>query len=213
MLLLSLEQFFPFGSYWDENLKSTMLEPKAQEALKWCNTIMSEKLSDHTIMHDIQGTLFENGLAAMSFAGSSVFVTFANKLGLENIAVSTLPTEKYMIGCTAWSVYNGTDHPEDAIKMWKEITSKEGQLIIAEKIGFVPTRKSAKEEYIAMNPDFNDVFFEAASKAQAYGVTNKYFFEFVNNIRPLIDEVYYGQKEPEEAMVEFEKKYEAAKEQ
>jgi|BioPla2DNA2_1021312.scaffolds.fasta_scaffold02133_13 multiple sugar transport system substrate-binding protein len=200
-------------TYWDENLKSTMLEPKAQEALKWCNTIMSEKLSDHTIMHDIQGTLFENGLAAMSFAGSSVFVTFANKLGLENIAVSTLPTEKYMIGCTAWSVYNGTDHPEDAIKMWKEITSKEGQLIIAEKIGFVPTRKSAKEEYIAMNPDFNDVFFEAASKAQAYGVTNKYFFEFVNNIRPLIDEVYYGQKEPEEAMIEFEKKYEAAKEQ
>jgi hypothetical protein len=29
----------------------------------------------------------------------------------------------------------------------------------------------------------------------------------------LIDEVYYGQKEPEEAMIEFEKKYEAAKEQ
>jgi hypothetical protein len=29
----------------------------------------------------------------------------------------------------------------------------------------------------------------------------------------MFSSIYYGQKEPEEAMVEFEKKYEAAKEQ
>lgn len=195
---------------WNEDLSSAMLDEKAQEALTWCQNIMLDGISDHTIMHNVQGGLFENGLAAMSLDGSSAYNTIVNKLGAENVGVAPLPTEKYMTGVTCWSVYNGTKHPEEAIKLWKALASREGQLTIAEKIGYVPTRQSLHDEYIALNPEANEVFFNAAQNAAAYGVLNPYFFEYVNNIRPLIDEVYYGEKTPADAMTEFGAKYEAA---
>lgn len=195
---------------WNEDLSSAMLDEKAQEALTWCQNIMLDGISDHTIMHNVQGGLFENGLAAMSLDGSSAYNTIVNKLGAENVGVAPLPTEKYMTGVTCWSVYNGTKHPEEAIKLWKALASREGQLTIAEKIGYVPTRQSLHDEYIALNPEANEVFFNAAQNAAAYGVLNPYFFEYVNNIRPLIDEVYYGEKTPADAMTEFGARYEAA---
>lgn len=195
---------------WNEDLSSAMLDDKAQEALTWCQNIMLDGLSDHTIMHNIQGGLFENGLAAMSLDGSSAYPGICKKIGKENVGVAALPTEKYMTGTTCWSVYSGTKHPEEAVALWKAIASKEGQLLIGEKVGFVPTRASAHDEYVALNPEANEIFFEAASKGAPYGVLNPYFFEFVNNIRPLIDEVYYGNKTPEEAMTEFGEKYDAA---
>lgn len=195
---------------WNEDLSSAMLDEKAQEALTWCQNIMLDGISDHTIMHNVQGGLFENGLAAMSLDGSSAYHTIVNKLGAENVGVAPLPTEKYMTGVTCWSVYNGTKHPEEAIKLWKALASREGQLTIAEKIGFVPTRQSLHDDYVALNPEANEVFFNAAQNAAAYGVLNPYFFEYVNNIRPLIDEVYYGEKTPADAMTEFGARYEAA---
>lgn len=208
--LFTVMLMFGADHLWNEDLSSAMLDDNAQEALTWCQNIMLEGLSDHTIMHNIQGGLFENGFAAMSLDGSSGITTITGKLGAENVGVAPLPTEKYMSGVTCWSVYSKTKHPEEAVALWKEIASKEGQLIIAEKVGFVPTRQSAHDEYIAMNPEVNEVFFNAAENAAPYGVLNPYFFEFVNNIRPLIDEVYYGNKTPEEAMTEFNQKYEAA---
>lgn len=207
--LFSTMLMFGADGLWGEDLKSLMLEPEALDAFEWCTKIMSEGLSDHTIMHDIQGSLFENGLAAMSFVGSSMLGTHSTKLGRENIAVSLLPGDKAMIGCTAWSVYSGTKYPEEAVALWKGFASREGQLAIAKGVGFVPTRASAKDEYLAMDPEFNAVFYEAANRAAPYGPLNPFFFDFVNNLRPLIDEVYYGQKEAKPAMEEFNATYDA----
>lgn len=192
---------------WDEKLQSAMTDEKAIKAFEWCNRIMQEKLSDHTIMHDIQGSLFENGIAAMNMGGSSAVPIYNSKLGPDKWDVALLPGDNYMMGTTCMAVYSKTKYPEEAVAMWKTITSKEGMLLIAKNIGFVPTRKSIEKDYINLDPKHNKVFFDAAQKAVGYGPMNQYFFEFVNNIRPIIDEVYYGKKQAKPAMEEFEKKY------
>ena len=211
--LFTVMLMFGADKFWNEDLTSAMLEPNAIEALDWCRNLMVNGISDHGIMHNIEGTKFENGIAAMSLDGSAGIATMLDKLGADKVGVAPLPSDKNMAGTTCWSVYTDTKHVDEAVGLWKMLASKEGQLIIAENIGFVPTRTSAKDEYIALRPEYNEVFFDAASKATPYGVLNQYFFEFVNNIRPLIDEVYYGNKTSVEAIEEFEGIYNQAVEE
>ena len=201
---------FGADKYWNEDLTSAMLEPRAMQALEWCRNIMVTGISDHTIMHNIEGGMFENGVAAMSLDGSAAITNMVNRLGRENVGVALLPTERYMAGSTCWSVFARTRHIEEAVTLWKALASREGQMIVAREIGFVPTRRSLRDEYIALDPEFNSVFFEAASRAAPYGVLNEFFFEFVNNIRPLIDEVYYQRRTSLDAMREFENRYHQA---
>ncbi len=204
--LFSSMLMFGADKLWNDDTTSAMTEPEALEALEWCQGIMLDGISDVRLMHDVQGTLYSNGLAAMSFDGSNISVAVEN-LGVENMAVAPMPGDKYMLGTTCWSIYADTANKEESLAFWQAITSKEGQLLIAEKVGFVPTRESAREEYIAMNPEFNEVFFEAATKVTPYGAMNEHFFDFVNNLRPLVDEVYAGNMDPLAAMTAFEESY------
>ncbi len=201
---------FGADGLWNDDLTSAMTEPEALEALEWCQNIMVDGISDVRLLHDVTGGMFANGLAAMAFDGSSNATTVANNVGAENFSVANLPGDRYMLGTTCWSVYSDTDYKDEALALWQSITSTEGQLLIAEKIGFVPTRESAREDYIAMNPELNEVFFNAATKVVPYGAMNEHFFDFVNNLRPLVDEVYAGTMEPQAAMDQFATAYDEA---
>jgi len=92
-----------------------------------------------------------------------------------------------------------TDHPEVAAEIVKAMATREAQLTLSSEIGFIPTRMSAREEFLSMNTD-NALLFDAVQNGRDYGVMSERFFDALQVLRPALEEAFYGRKTPAAAL-------------
>jgi ABC-type glycerol-3-phosphate transport system substrate-binding protein len=193
------QEFFSFvgmmGQYqlWDEDLQPLLETPEAVAALEMMQSYFVEELS--TYSDDLEMT---DGLAAMGFQSSNAAIQLEDRFG-GDITWQPMPGGNSVALGTFFTVSAYTDAPEVAVELFKEIMSPEGQMIILDKQGLLPTRASLQEEFVSLN-DRNQVFFDGVQNAYVYGPINPYFFEFIDAVRPQIEEALYGMKSAEDAL-------------
>jgi len=186
---------------WDENLDPVFDKPEVIKAVREIYSYYEEGLTTYSDALDLQGTLFENGLAAMSLSVTSAnLVRMLETLEPAKVGVSLPPGRKVLAMGTFFAVSSETKHKEEALDFFKAINSKEGQLIMAKAVGFVATRKSAAEEYIALYPKYNRVFADSIGNARVIGPTNPLFFDYREIIQDAIEKIYYGVEDAETAL-------------
>lgn len=195
---------------WDEECQPVYDDEKIIELVEGIYSYFEDGIAMYSDQHDIQGTLFENGLAAMSVTTSTnSLIAVREKLGEDKFAIALPPNEMAPALGSFMCVNSKSENPEEAVELFKSITSKEGMLTMAKKIGFVPTRKSCSDDYIALNPDINELVVEAIGKAKTYGGINPYFFDYLEALRPALEKVYYGKETAEVALTKAAEDYRA----
>lgn len=203
------QEFFSFvgmmGQYqlWDDDLQPLLETPEAVAALEMMQSYFQDGLS--TYADDLEMT---DGLAAMGFQSSSEAIQLEDRFG-GDITWQPIPGGQSVALGTFFTVSAYTEAPEVAVELFKEIMSPEGQMIILEKQGLLPTRASLQEEFVSLD-DRNQVFFDGVQNAYVYGPINPYFFEFIDAVRPQIEEALYGMKSAEEALADAAAAYRAA---
>lgn len=197
-------------SLWDEDGMPTYSTPEGIKVLEEINSYHKDGLAMYSDQQDITGTLFQNGLAAMSItSGSNSLQIMKEKFGADNFGVALPPNGTVQLG-TFLAVNGKTEHKEAAVEAFKALTTKEFMLTLNQEVGFLPTRESAKDEFLAFDPIINQVVYESISQAKAYGNINPHFFDFIEHLRAALEKVYYGVEEAEEALLKAEADYKAA---
>ncbi|MFW6287433.1 MAG: extracellular solute-binding protein [bacterium] len=196
---------------WTDDLDPVLDRPEVIESVREIESYYREDLTMFSDGLDIKGTLFENGLAAMSVTTpNNVLVPLLESMGPEKVGMAVPPGELMLSMGTFLAVSSETEHKEEAIELFKALNSKEGQLVIAENIGFVPTRKSAAEEYVALNPEYNQMAADGVKNARVVGTINPYFFDFLEAVHPSLEKIYYDREGVEEALDKAVKQYREA---
>jgi multiple sugar transport system substrate-binding protein len=207
------QAFFAFflmhggSTLWDEQYRPLFATPEAIATLNYLNGMVQEGLNIFSDQHSLTGSLFENDLASMSITSSNRLIT-AKSAFPGNIAVALPPSDRVMVLGTWLCASAGTKVKQEAAELIQAILSPDGQILIAKEIGFVPTRQSAREEYLSWDPD-NAVVFQAVQQGRDYGVMSARFFDVLRVLRPALEEVYYGKKTAEQALKDAAEAYNA----
>lgn len=207
--------FFPllnmFGiyNYWDENYDLTLNKPEALEAVKYAQKFFTDKISMYSDQLSVQGSLFENGMSAMTLSvATSQYGAVFQKVGADKIGIALPPSGKSAAAGSFICVYKDTKKVDAAIKAFTVLAGKEMQLALATSEGYIPTRASAKDEYIAMAPDLNSIIFEGMQSPVVFGVANPHFYDFRESaFNPFLEQMYYGKVTPEECVEYTIQKY------
>ncbi len=178
---------------WNEQLEPLFETDEAVEALTIMQSYFRDGLS--TYSEELE---FMDGLGAMSFSSTNAAPQLDATFG-DDVVWHPMPNGRAGAWGTFFAVANDTSHPELAVELFKEIMSAEGQMIILEKQGFIPTRRSLEEEFLSIHPRHR-VFFDGVQNGYTLGSINPHFFQVIDAIRPAIEEAAYGIKEPEEAL-------------
>lgn len=200
---------FGVDKFWDDNYDLTLNQPEALEAAKYAKSFFDGKAATYSDQHSVQGSLFENGITAMSLSISSAYyAALDQKIGFDKIGVAIPPSGKVLTAGSFISIYKNAKNVDAAVKAWEVLSSKEAMLMIAKEMGFVPTRASARDEYIAMNKEINSIVYEGMTKAAVYGKANPYFYDFRDTaFNPHLEEMYYGKITPEECLKQTIEQY------
>lgn len=185
---------------WNDQLEPLFETDEAIEALTIMQSYFLDRLS--TYSDDLE---FDDGLAAMSFISSNAAPQLEASFG-DDVIWHRMPNGRSGAWGTFFAVGNGTNHPELAVELFKEIMSPEGQMVILEKQGLLPTRRSVEEEFLSLHPR-NEVFFHGVQNGYTLGTINPNFFQVIDAIRPAIEEAAHGMKEPEEALRDAAENY------
>ncbi|TVQ22594.1 MAG: extracellular solute-binding protein [Spirochaetaceae bacterium] len=188
---------------WTDELEPLFETDAAVEAL----TIMQSYFLDNisTYSDDLE---FGDGLGAMGFMSSNAAPELEAAFG-DDVVWHPMPNGRAGAWGTFFAVGNDTRHPEVAVELFKEIMSAEGQMVILEKQGLLPTRRSVEEEFLSLHPR-NEVFFEGVQNGYTLGSINPHFFQVIDAIRPAIEEAVFGMKSPEQALSDAAENYRQA---
>jgi multiple sugar transport system substrate-binding protein len=197
---------------WDEDNKINVTSDAYVKALTWLNTFIKEDLSAYSDFSSSNGTQIANGLSAMQIDTSADLVQcLKNYPG--QIGVALPPNDEVLMMGTFMAVNSKTKKPELATALLKETQSKDSQMAVYKGVGFMPSRASLKDQYIKLNPDINNVVFQAMQKGKSYGnFKNANFNTLINVImRPELEATYYGKTTPDQALKNIQTKYDALK--
>ena len=190
---------------WDDQNRPTYNTPRGLQTIRYLNTFVQEGLAELSDEHGLTGGAFENGYAAMSVEAAGAWVNITEKLP-GKVGVALPPGDVPMGGATFLNVAADSDNPEVAVELLKYLVSSDGQRVMFEGVGFIPTRKS-NQEWLRAESQFGDVFAESVPLVKTYGQMNPHFFDFLNTFRSALESVYYGTASAEDAFQKAEQDY------
>lgn len=197
-------------SMWDENFNLRLNEPEVVECVEFYNNIIQNKICGFQDSFDISGSFFVNGMAAMSLNDScNTVINMKENMDWENVGYAAPPSELTGTYGSFIVINNATKHPDEAVEAWKVVCSGEAMLKNAEIVGYVPTRKSVEDEFLAMDPEFNSVLLEMLPTAKMYGVSN-YDFVYLRDtcLNPTFSQMFIGELTPQECIDQIYSLYE-----
>lgn len=188
---------------YDEKGNPTFDSPESIRVLEQIMDLVKDKAIVFQTDVNVTGTLFQNNLAAMSFASSYSLTQLSKAIGAENLGYSLPPKgpngeqTSLMLG-TFMTMAKKTDHPEEAWEFLKFMFSAETMLPFAKTSGYIPPLKSLKEEFVKLDPA-NQVIFDAMNDASSY-LPSANWSTNVKYLRIGLEEAYFEKKSPERAM-------------
>lgn len=158
-------------------------------------------ISSH--QQQIEGSLFSNGLAAMTMTSSNQITSLIDAIGEENLGWSLPPkgptgSQTAMMLGDFISMNKNTAHPEEAWEFMKFWYSPEIMSQFTEATGYGVARASLQEEFSKKAPQ-NEVVFEAMQDARGYSPT-EYWSENMEYLRLALEEAFNGIRPVEEAL-------------
>jgi ABC-type glycerol-3-phosphate transport system substrate-binding protein len=195
------------GTLWNDDLTPNFDSLTGIQACSYLTELFKERLTPYSDEHSLQGSLMENGLAAMDFGSTQAIII------MDNVFPGTLgfalpPGGKTTTGADWLSVSSKTSYKQECVDLVKFFYSPKGQMQIFSQRGRVPTRLSLKKEFTQLREGY-DIVFKAMENAWGYGVMNKHFFEVRTMLANSLEEAYYGKKTPEQAMKDAGSEYRA----
>ncbi|SFF14217.1 multiple sugar transport system substrate-binding protein [Paenibacillus algorifonticola] len=151
----------------------------------------------------LEGSLFQNSEAAMGFTAPYALVNLKKTVGAENIGYSFPPKGSagkqtaLMLG-TFLTMSKSTKYGDAAWKFMEYWTKKENLLQISVASGYIPARKSLKEEYVKLAPE-NQVLFGLMNDARGFTPSSSWAINS-KYLRNALEEAYFAAKTPEQAM-------------
>lgn len=189
-------------SIWDDDCNLRLNEPAVMECVELYNNILQEQLCGFQDSFDISGSFFMNGMAAMSLTDAcNNKITMQQNLDWENVGVASPPGELTGMYGSFITVNKATRHEKEALQAWEVIVSGESMLRNAEIIGYVPSRVSTEEAFLAQDPEFNKVLVEMLGNARMYGKAN-YDFVYLRDtcLNPTFSQMFYQQLTPQQTV-------------
>ncbi|MDF2964039.1 MAG: hypothetical protein K0S39_5774 [Paenibacillus sp.] len=157
----------------------------------------------------LNGTPFQNSLAAMGFSSSPSLSILQKAVGADKIGWSLPPKgptgkqTSLMLG-TFLTISKSSKHSEEAWKFMKFWFDKKNIYDFCIETGFVPPLQSVKDQYVKASPE-NGVIFKAMEDARGYGASAQWSVN-TKYLRIALEESYNGIRPVSEAMKENAKK-------
>lgn len=172
----------------------------SKESIELLNKLVTLKKNGAIIPYNglrLEGSLFQNSEAAMGFAPAYSLIQLKQAVGADKIGFSLPPkggTGKQtalMLG-TFLTMSKSTKHADAAWKFMEYWTAKENLFQVATASGYVPPRKSLKEDYLKLAPE-NQTIFELLNDARGFTISNSWA---VNSkyLRNALEEAYFETK-------------------
>lgn len=165
-------------------------EDKTQSGYRDQNTIDAVQWwADLSLVHNVSPTeeqfaednidmFFQAGRGAMGLFGSwSVPNMALNEYTNENTDIAPLPmgdTRTTVFNGLANSIYEGTDHPEEALKFLEFLSSEEGMTIQGKEGGAIPALRGADQSFVEAYPQFNTQVYINQMEDRAINPYSKY---------------------------------------
>ncbi|TBL72732.1 extracellular solute-binding protein [Paenibacillus thalictri] len=153
----------------------------------------------------LNGTPFQNSLAAMSFSSSPSVSILQKAVGADKVGWSLPPKgptgkqTSLMLG-TFLSMSKSSKAPDESWKFIKYWFDQKNIYDFCVETGFVPPLKSVKDKYVKAAPE-NAVVFKAMDDARGYGAS-KYWDVNIKYLRIALEEGYNGLKPVAQALKE-----------
>lgn len=152
---------------------------------------------------ELQGTPFQNSLAAMGFQSSYSLAQLTKAIGEEKIGWSLPPKgpqgkqTALMLG-TFLSMSKTSKNPNEAWEFIKYFYSPDQMFEFAKSTGFAPPLKSLEDKFVSLGAA-NKVIFETMSDSQGYLPSSSWGI-IIKYLRVGLEEAYFEKKSPEQAM-------------
>ncbi|MGZ7440268.1 ABC transporter substrate-binding protein [Paenibacillus sp. TH7-28] len=188
---------------YDEKGNPTFDSPESIKVLEQVMDLVKDKDIVFQTDVNVTGTLFQNNLAAMSFASSYSLTQLSKSIGAENLGYSLPPKgpngeqTSLMLG-TFMTMAKKTEHPQEAWEFLKFMFSPEEMLPFAKASGYIPPLKSLQDEFVKLDPA-NEVIFESMNDASSY-LPSANWNTIVKYLRIGLEEAFFSKKSPEQAM-------------
>ncbi|MBB6634523.1 ABC transporter substrate-binding protein [Cohnella thailandensis] len=188
---------------YDDKGDPTFDSPESIQVLERIMDLVKDKDIVFQTDVNVTGTLFQNNLAAMSFASSYSLAQLSKSIGAENLGYSLPPKgpngkqTSLMLG-TFMTMAKKTAHPQEAWEFLKFMFSPEELLPFAKASGYIAPLQSLKEEFVKLDPA-NQVVFDAMNDASSY-LPSANWSTNVKYLRIGLEEAYFEKKSPEQAM-------------
>ncbi|MCR2822987.1 ABC transporter substrate-binding protein [Lederbergia panacisoli] len=190
---------------YEENGNPRFDESESIELVKKMVDLFNDGAIIPSHQQQLQGSNFENDLAAMSFASSPTIETLANAVGHDNIGWSLPPKgpngdqTALMLG-TFLTMNKNTKHPEESWELIKFWFNAENALDFSKQTGFAVPLKSLENDFKELAPQ-NEIVFEALMDARGYSPT-EHWSKNMDYLRLALEESYNGIRPVDEAFKE-----------
>ncbi len=207
-----------FGSpFFDDEGNIVLADEKGTKAAAWLKDMYDEGLTNpgaESVSSNDVNAMFQNQQLGVSFTNSVLYNNIKADMASGNVPefdarLANIPSESgdplsftYVTGASIFDTGDKTrmEVSKDFVKFF----SSDPELVKASKNG-VPVRKSVVEEFKGENPLF-----------AAYEANSQYMFSFTGNVPgynelrqvlyPELQALYTGEKSPEEAVKDYQKK-------
>ena len=164
-----------YGGYFvnEDQTEVTADTPENLAALQFLKGMLDAGTWKFTENMDLGwgGEAFGTGAAAMTIEGNWIRGAMTNDYPDINYKVVELPTgpsgnRGSMAFTQCWGVAAASDKQDAAVDFVNFVTSADQEVAVSDAIGVMPSRQSARDAYLADNPDF-EPFLNAADYARA----------------------------------------------
>lgn len=207
IFLTFLAQRLRGAHLWEDGGMPAFNTPEGVETLEY---LVSLRIDSNVVLpsdvQNVMGSAFEQGAAAMGYSWSQALplllqtqpgdIGFALPAGEESNAALTLGT--------FLAVMDASEQKDEAFDFLGYLYSEDSMWDMYKGILFLPTRESLRERFIGDEP-YNELLQEALDNSVSYNIHPK-FGEARAILAEEIEQAFYGNKTPAEALADAEER-------